>query len=261
MSAFKSAIDWAPTDENRWTGKVDKSWMQGRTAFGGLLSGGATDILQSYAEEGMRLRTVETSFFRPLTGEFEATGAVLHGGRNVRHVQLELHQEGLLRTRVHAVFGKDRRSTVSLESPRCEPAASVDNIEDWPFVPGLTPAYTQHFRYRMAGGALPFTGAGKGEMQAYARHRGDDHGVAAVVALMDAMPPPVLPMLSKPANASTIRWSCQLMNEPTPPQDGWYYYEGTVTAADSGYVHTEGRLYSNGQLIARMEQLVALFDA
>ena len=218
-------------------------------------------ILQRYADEGMRLRTVETSFFHPLTADFEATATVLHGGRSVRHVQLELHQDGLLRTRVHAVFGRDRASTIALDPAPATPKRPVESIEDWPFVAGLTPAYTQHFRYRMSGGAMPFSGAAKGELHAFARHRGDDHGYPAIVAMMDALPPPALTMLSKPANASTIRWSCQLMREPTPPSDLWYYYEGTVTAAQHGYVHTEGRLYADGVQLARMEQLVALFDA
>jgi acyl-CoA thioesterase len=81
------------------------------------------------------------------------------------------------------------------------------------------------------------------------------------VALIDAWPPAILPLIKKLAPASSMTWSIQFA-QPIPAfNNGWHLYRATIDQAAHGYGQTHAEIWNaHGQLIAVSSQLVAVFD-
>ena len=171
----------------------DGGLAQGRAAFGGLLSGVALRALRELVPGERRLRSVLVDFIGPAgPGPLEIDARVLRSGRALTQAEARVHQEGTLVAVVIAAYGADRTTGISW------PAASRPEVPDptslmgFPFLPGITPAFTQHFDYRWATHRLPFTGAECPEVRGFVRPGPDEGHVdeAMLLALIDAWPAP-----------------------------------------------------------------------
>jgi acyl-CoA thioesterase len=84
----------------------------------------------------------------------------------------------------------------------------------------------------------------------------------AMIVLIDAWPPAVLPLLTTQAPASTITWNLEFIQprEPLETKD-YLFYDCDVVQADLGYAHTDAKIFHpNGQLLAVSRQLVGVYD-
>jgi len=159
---------------------VTADWQQGRTVFGGLMAALAVQAMRDIAgpqwPTDVALRALQTNFIGPMTegvGEIEVH--TLREGKNVRQVQATLRQNGETAAVFIGVFAGPRDSTLPELNPAM-PAIDVqpDDVPALPYLPGLTPAFTQHIDFRLAQGALPFTGGSGWDTKIYMRlHAGE----------------------------------------------------------------------------------------
>ena len=253
---------------------VTADWQQGRTVFGGLMAALAVQAMRDIAgpqwPTDVALRALQTNFIGPMTegvGEIEVH--TLREGKNVRQVQATLRQNGETAAVFIGVFAGPRDSTLPELNPAM-PAIDVqpDDVPALPYLPGLTPAFTQHIDFRLAQGALPFTGGSGWDTKIYMRlHAGEidpqtahlDEVLAVIFA--DAAPTPALGRLTKPGPASSVSWALEL--RPLAPGlagRGWWRVDKEAIAVRDGYVNERSALWApDGTLAAYGYQVVTVY--
>lgn len=248
-------------DPEGWVASTTEAWTQGRTVFGGLTAALALDAMRAELPEPAPLRSLDIFFVAPIPhGPMRIRPRVLRSGRSVTWVEADvLDGEGNLATRVTAIFGAARTTGLALALDAPVLATPPEAGIPFPYLPGVTPACTQHYDFVFAGGAFPMSGGERGDLEGWVRMKapGSDP-LAALPGLVDAWPPAVLSMGSVPFPASTARWSLHLYDEPAPA-DAWHAYQVTTTRAAEGYATEVATLSHAGRVIAWSEQLVAYF--
>jgi acyl-CoA thioesterase len=249
---------------------VTPDWLQGRTTFGGLLSLLAVQAMRDVCGANWPLRALQTNFVGPVVaGHFYADIILLRQGKNIRQVQCHVTQEdadgniqvgGVLL----GVFGTGRDSTLPALMPQMpEVSKTVDEAMLLPFIPGLTPDFTQHLEFRFGEGGLPFTGAADWFSRTYLRLRqaqGIDAELMSVL-LSDAGPTPALARLNRPAPASSVSWALELRPiTDDVAHDGIWRMDKDALAVGEGYVNERTSLWTpSGQLAALGYQVVAVY--
>lgn len=265
MSSFAQQTRWRLEEPRRWVADIDPTWGQGRATFGGLVSAAALEAMVSLVDGDRSPRAVKTSFLRPVApGPAVLSAEVLRAGRALTTAEARITQDGKLCATVEASFGADRPSNLVVTPsahPHTEPA---DDSIELPYIPGVTPAFTQHFGYRWEGGRFPFSGAKEPVSSGWCQHRtpiASVHG--AILGMLDSWPAPMLTMATKPFPASTVSWTAAFVDVPAPEDaEGWWYFKATPVHSAAGYATTRGSLYApDGRLAAHMDQLVVIFDA
>ena len=82
-----------------------------------------------------------------------------------------------------------------------------------------------------------------------------------LLALVDAWPPALLPLLNKPTAGSTLTWTIEFV-QPLPQASTleWCKYLAVIEHARDGYGHVAANLWTpGGELIAISRQTVAVF--
>jgi len=247
--------------------EVPEGWGQGRATYGGLVAALAYRAARRCAGEDWPARALLISFVGPVEpGRADLDVEPLRAGRNASQYLVHLRQDGDTRAVLQAVFGASRDSTVALAAPPRPDAPSPDQRPEFPYIPNVTPEFTRHFEYRWTTDVLPFSGAETAHLAGWCRFRDDEptlDAVEQVLALTDAWPVPVLPMLKKVAPASSLTWNLELVAAPSgarPDPNGWWFYDAHADAAASGYAQAGARLWTpDGHLAVASRQLVAIF--
>lgn len=250
-------------DRGAFAVDVPQDWAQGRTAFGGLAAGMIVRAIEALPSlSGLPMRSLDIAFIGPLPAGAARIGVrVLRHGKYLSHVTADVVVDGSAEpaASAHAVLGRLRDSAVVV-TPDPPHTVPMDDATFLPYLEGITPVFTKHFDYGFAVGDFPFTGSQRGELGGYCRHKTPADGVAAVAGLVDGWPGSVLPMLSGPSPASTVRWSLHLAGDDPMDGDAWHWYHATTVMAAGGYATSAARLWREGRLIAWSEQLFVVFD-
>lgn len=249
--------------------EVEAGWGQGRATYGGLVAALLVSRAQAVTEDpARRLRAMAVTFAGPVApGGATVDAEVLRQGSSATTVAARLMQGDAVHAQLTASFGAARETAVRLTPDAPVPAQpAAAEIEPLPFVEGLMPDFLQHVELRFGGGAPPFSGAAEGAFHGWMRFREPTSafGERELVALVDAWPPGVSPLFNGPAPMSTLSWTLELLEPPTPsapdlPGAHWQYDVRTV-AASGGWGQTEARVWDEaGQLRALSHQTVAYF--
>lgn len=260
---FQDALSWAPSSENAWTGEIHESWRQGRAAYGGLLAAHALKAMQSIVDPARPARSLQVVFVAPLQeGPLRVESTLLRAGRSVSLAQAQVTQGGQLILSATAAFGADRPSDIRVAPERAPSFKAPQDCVAMPFLPGITPSFTQHLDYRWIEGGVPYTGHPTPGITGYCRHKTPVSDPAlAIVGLADAWPSPVLPMAKGPSPASSVTWNLQLLQLPQVPQEAWWTTVYEADHAQAGMSTITGRLYApDGTLAAISTQLGVVFD-
>ncbi|WP_290870848.1 thioesterase family protein [Aquabacterium sp.] len=248
---------------------ITPDWGQGRTSFGGALSALATQAMRDVCGGDWPLRALQTNFVGPVVpGLLDIEVTLLRQGKNVRQVQARLTQtDAQGDTQVTGVllgvFGSGRDSSLPVLTPRQPPVAKgpADSLQ-MPFIPGLTPDFTQHVDFRFAEGGLPFTGAAEWHSVTHVRLKnvsGVDSELQAIL-LTDAGPTPALAQLRGFAPASSVSWALELRPLNEPVADGFWRMDKEALATGEGYVNERTSLWTpGGQLAALGYQVVTVY--
>jgi acyl-CoA thioesterase len=248
--------------------EVPEGWGQGRATYGGLLAALGYRAARLCGEHDRAPRALLMSFVGPVApGRVDLGVELLRTGRAASQYLVRIAQDGDARVVLQAVFGNARDSTVDAPSPPRPTAVAPDARPEFPYIAGVTPEFTRHFEYRWTTGAVPFSGTDSRTLAGWCRFRAPEptlDPVELALALTDAWPVPVLPMLRRVAPASTLTWNLEIVPPPAaaapPDPTGWWYYEAHADAARDGYVQAGARLWTpDGDLAVTSRQLVALF--
>jgi hypothetical protein len=142
--------------------------------------------------------------------------------------------------------------------------AAVESAKPMTFgyMPGITPAFTQHFSARWLRGGFPFSGATL--PQNIVELDLKDSGPASeahVLALADFMPPVALSLLKKPSPGSTLTWMVEFLTDRLThlPLQGWRV-DADLTAGADGYTSQSVMLWGpSSEPVALSRQSMVVF--
>ena len=171
---------------------------------------------------------------------------MLRAGKSATHVAAQITEGDNILATLVGVFGAPRSSVVSVQ-PR-QPAVPSGKPMDFPYIPGVMPAFTQHFKARWLRGQFPYTGDTATEHVVELALR--DAGPATeghVLAMADFIPPIALAHLKQPAFGSTLTWMIEFMagTFDALSLDGWRV-DVTMDHARDGYTGQSVMLWAPG---------------
>jgi acyl-CoA thioesterase len=243
---------------------IDPSWAQGRATFGGVVGALGLRALQRVVPPDRAPRSALVSFVGPIApGAVDVRTEILRAGGSLTHGQARLVQDGQVMGVVQAAFGATRPTRIVLPSPPAPIVSGPEDARPFPYLPGITPAFTQHFEHRWTVASLPFTGGTTPHVQGWVRLREPGAmDAATVLALLDSWPPPVWSVFDRPAPGSSVSWQVNWMADVrSAPRDAWWLYEARTTSAADGYTDFEARLWdAQGRAVAHSRQLFAEFS-
>lgn len=265
MSAFEQLMASVRGNAGRYSASIDDSWLQGRTAFGGLSSALVTQAMRQEVAADRRLRALSVSFVGPApVGEHQVALRQLRSGGSVTHMQGDLLCSGEVATAVSAAYGKDRQSSIVVEGPSLpEGITSPEQGLTLPFVEGLTPAFTQHFDMVLASGHLPLSGGDSADFSMWLRFReATAMTESALIALADAPPMPGLNMISPPGVGSSLSWYLEFPEAlAAEPGEGWWYLDYRSQAGSHGYFSNYATIWSPaGRAVMFSRQVATVFE-
>ncbi len=266
FTPFRRAAELTPIGsdqarELRFSADIPVDWAQGRTAFGGLSAALLIEAVSQLAEvDGLPVRSVDAAFVGPVpAGPVVVAARLMRRGKYLTHASADLlGTDGDALTTVHAVFADLRETSVRV-SPEPPVIKPLEQCLDMSHLPGITPDFARNFAISFAEG-IPFTGSAEPRISGWCRHRTPATGAAAVAALVDAWPGSVMPVLTTPAPASTVRWSLQFPGSCDVTGDDWFWYESDTVIADGGYSAMTARLWQGDRLVSWSEQLLTVFE-
>ena len=238
--------------------QIPSDWMQGRSVYGGLQTALALRAMRSLVSSPVRC--LQTTFIAPLEGLVRAECAILRAGKNTVQVEAKLFGTKGLTTQILGVFGESRSSEVKV---RLQPEEIADDpVTVFPFLPGITPNFTQHFAMRLRKGALPFSGVET--MNAVYELDLHDSGAVTeehITVFADVVPPLGLSALTTPTPACTLTWMLEFLGEPKEPMtlQRWHLHTKLI-AAEGGYCNQSSVLRSpSGHAVALSRQCMLIF--
>ena len=240
---------------------IPEGWMQGRTTYGGLTAALCLESARTLAED-VPVRSVQVAFIGPVGGHVVISPSILRQGRSATYVNVDVVSENGIMARAIFVFGAHRNSTVRFndvqmpEVPRPDAAPSKFGEREG------GPSFSQHFDMKIGFGSIPFSGTDTRDMGLWLRHRSVDEpdSPTALLALADAPPPAVMPIMTVPAPTSSMTWMAEFMSHDANP-DGWYFAHQIAEAAGDGYSNQRMVLFADtGVPVMVGRQTVAMFS-
>jgi len=239
---------------------VPEDWLQGRTLFGGLQAVIGLAAMRSVAP-GAPLRSMQVTFLAPVPGGIvQARARILRSGKSATHVEARIVDGDNTLAIMVGVFGLPRTSAVTLRPQ--QPHVTPENPFDLPWIPGIAPNFTQHFKARWIRGGAPWSGVELADSVIELAMRDEGNATEShVVAMADFLPPIALSYLKKPVAAASLTWMLELLTEDTSslPVHGWRI-DATMTAAHSGYINQSSTLWGPGGVpVALGRQTMVVF--
>lgn len=236
---------------------IPDTWLQGRTAYGGLSAALALEAARNADADMPPLRSAQISYVGPLSGDVSVRALKLRRGRNAAFVRSDVTGEAGLGLSATFVFMNAMESQVHLNDA---PAPIVPSPEE---ATGGERThknfFTNNFEWR---DALPKPAQPEPDFSRWVRleQRVGLDPMVELIAIGDAMPPAAMPLFKTPAPISTMTWLINLLTPTPQTRDGWWLVRATATYAENGCSsQSMGIWNSDGDPIATGMQSVALF--
>ena len=255
MTDLPTLLAAAEPIENGFVSHVPPSWLQGRTAYGGLSSAMALHAARMASPDLPPLRSAQIAFIGPLAGAVRATATVLRRGRNAAFVQADIAGEAGLGFRATFVFMRALASTVAHDerppAPLTPPAPNA-NLYVGPegFFTGNFEFFDQKATQRPA------------EWLRWARLRQRDglDPATELMAIGDGLPPAAFRLFAAPTPLSSLTWQVDLIDPAPATRDGWWLLHAESDFARDGFSTQRMRVWNaDGALVAAGMQGVAIF--
>lgn len=245
---------------------IPRQWAQGRSCFGGLMAALQFEAMRASVPVDRPIRSLAITFVGPPAPEVPISFEVeiLREGKAVSQVLGRAIQNGEVMTLVQGSFGAPRESVIAVSAQPAPGFKPVEEVPQFPFIPGMMPEYLRFIDMRWALGGMPFSNTKSPAIGGYARLKDVEKEKlteAHLLALVDTWPPALLPHLSKPAPGSSLTWTIEFV-QPLPEMTthDWTQYQAVIEHARDGYGHTAAALWApNGELVAISRQTVTVF--
>ena len=250
-------------DGSGLTERIPDSWLQGRTAFGGL---SAALLLEAVRRQHSNLRPLRSgliNFTAPFGGKPAFTSRVLRHGRNISAIAADARDGDKVLCRATFVFGADIPGAETHEG-KALPAPKPVECPDL-FGPGKAftpPRFIRNFEIRRIDGTLPFSGVKRGHLRVWARHRAQaaHSGTVPLLCLADILPPAAMIPMTRPAINSSVNWICNFLRTNSGTGNGWHQVETALSADHNGYSSQTMRVWDmEGRLVLDGMQSVVIF--
>lgn len=240
---------------------IPDTWMQGRTAYGGLSAALCLHAAMPLAD-GLPVRAVQVAFVGPVNGSVSCKPEVLRRGKNTVFVSVRMTgEEGVLAEAI-ITFGASRASSLDYSHLPAPPIPSPDDSAPY-FKPGTKgPAFAQNFDLLLAGGNPPMSGAKQADITIWMRHRDEKAptDATALLALADAPPPAAMSMFTEPGRISSMTWMAEFLTETIITDDRWFLARHTAQTVRNGYSSQQMLLWNKaGEPIMIGRQTIAVF--
>lgn len=264
LTSFESLITGVCANgPNQYTAGINEDWLQGRSAFGGLSGALVAQAMRQQVDEERKLRSFQVTFVGPApVGENTVSLTPLREGGSVTHIQGELKQGDEVSVTATAAYGKRRDSAFAIPATPRPDAVDPETLKSMPFMPGIVPNFVQHFDFRWVHGTPPFCGLEKPNNRVWIRMDSDrEIDEVGIVAMADALPPPVLSMPKKPCPASSLSWYLELLPvEAKGKLSDWWLVDYDCDAGADGYYNQVAKIWApDGQLVAISRQVAVMF--
>ena len=262
MTDFTELMDSLAPDGDGWSASVSDDWLQGRTVYGGMAAALCLQGARRSFDNLPPLRSAQFAFVGPAAGALKIRPTLLRQGKSTVFAGVDLIGEAGLATRATFCFGAARSSAfahVAIGAPELKPPEDCpDFFRNAP--PGLR--FLQHIEGRYVGGAVPFSGATKPEMELWLRHRTlpRTDPLVALLALADAPPPAASTMATTPSPISTMTWAVDLLTDRIETNDGWWLVRNRAEQIGDGYSSQAMTVWNaQGVPVMASRQNVAVF--
>jgi acyl-CoA thioesterase len=244
--------------EGGFSATIPAPWHQGRTAYGGVSSALALEAARRLADDLPPLRSAQVSFIGPLSGEVNVQARMMRRGRNASWVQADVSGEGGVGLSATFVFMSAMESALHLNDFPSPARVQPEDASGGDYLRGM-PDFLPNFDWRHA---LPKSETPKPEICRWMRLKDRDglDPMVEILAVADALPPGVLPLLGKPVALSSMTWICNLLTPEPKTRDGWWllrswgnYSEHGCSSQSMGIWNTDGEPVASGM------QSIALF--
>ena len=243
---------------------ISEEWSQGRAIFGGLVAALVYQAMLKELGDERQVRSLQISFIGPVSVEapLELKTEVLRQGKSVSQIFGRGVQNGQTLVTIVGSFGHGRESMLSVSDPTIRFEENPSLIKSMPFIPGMTPNFTQFFDYKYCT-QLPFTASKDKYLKGFVRFTDENLKLdnASLLALVDAWPPAPLAMLKKVAPASSLNWTIDFIKQsPNISMGEFCQYQADIIHAENGYGFTRAKIWnSEGELVAISQQTVTVF--
>lgn len=239
---------------------IPETWMQGRTAYGGLTAALCLEVARPFAP-GLPVRTVQVAFVGPVNGQVTCKAEVLRQGKNTVFVSVRMTgDDGVLAEGI-MTFGASRQSSLEFSDLPAPSVPSPEDVEPY-FRNHQGPAFAQNFDMLIAGGSPPLSGAAKADVSLWMRHKDPETemNATALLALADAPPPAAMSMFTQPGRISSMTWMAEFLTEDIQTTDRWFLARHVAQTAHNGYSSQEMLLWNKDrQPVMVGRQTIALF--
>ncbi|WP_300541806.1 thioesterase family protein [Maricaulis sp.] len=254
VDILKSA-EWG---ENTLAATLPDTWMQGRTAYGGLSAALALEAAMRCEPDLPPLRSAQIAFIGPLAGEVQAETRLLRRGRTAAYIEVEVFGGGKLGLKALFVFMLELESSIDYadealpDAPPYAEAAPAMNHPDPKF-------FTNNLEYRHA---LPVGERDTPDFLRWVRLKQRDglHPMVELMAVGDALPPAAMALFDGPGPISSMTWMVNLLMPQPATSDGWWLSRTTADYARGGSSSQKMALWNaDGKPVLTGMQSVAIF--
>ncbi len=255
MGHFERDTAVEPDGELAFTCRIEPDWWVVAGPNGGYIGAILSRALASV--EGERpLRSLTVQYLRaPNEGPARVEVARERVGRSVSFLTARLMQDERPAALAMAVLADDRDETLRFD--RSDPPEVPMPEELEPMArPQELPPFGDHFDYRFALGARPFSGGDEALTGGWLRLSEERPLDAALtVALTDSWPPAVFTTSTSPLAVPTLDLTVHLRGALPRPGD-WVLGRFRTRVARAGFLEEDGELWSrDGELLAQSRQL------
>ncbi|MBY9067709.1 thioesterase family protein [Hyphomonas sp. WL0036] len=239
---------------------VPETWMQGRTAYGGLTAALCLETARRLVPD-LPVRSAQVAFVGPVNGTVTCRPEILRRGKNTVFVSVRMTGADGVLAECIMTFGAARQSSLSFALLPAPEVPDINNVPPY-FKNHQGPAFAQNFDMLIAGGSPPLSGAEKADVSLWMRHKDPATPLDAVslLALADAPPPAAMSMFTQPGRISSMTWMAEFLTEDIHTEDRWFLARHTAQTAFNGYSSQEMLLWnSKREPIMVGRQTIALF--
>lgn len=249
-------------DGDGMTASIEPSWMQGRTAYGGISAAVALAAVLRTHQPDPPLRSAQISFVGPVGGDCRVATRVLRQSKSSLFVDAGVSSDAGFGTAALFTFTGARASHLDydqLTMPDVPPPEALEPVPDHP----MRPIFTRHFDMRPTTGPRFVSRQDNANMYTWVRfvEPPQCHPVVALLALGDALPPAALLLFREFGPISSMNWTVNMLT-PTPAtdDDGWWLLWSGSRHARAGFSVQDMILWNRaGQAIATGSQGVAIY--
>ena len=248
----------AETGENTLTADLPDTWMQGRTAYGGLTAAIALEAAMRSQADLPPLRSAQTAFVGPLAGEITVETCLLRRGRTAAYIEANVMAAGKLGLKALFVFMTALESAIDYaDSARPDVPAPEDAA---PAMTNPDPTFfTNNLEYRHA---LPIEQRHTPDFMRWVRLK-ERAGLDPMVELMaigDALPPAAMALFDKPGPISSMTWMLNILSAEPVTRDGWWLSRSTADLVRDGSSSQTMQMWNaDRQPVVTGMQSVAIF--